>query len=154
MTMSQTSSTVSLGNGNEQGAATQSRTRTMSSEINTDELPVSSSIDSSNLPCPMSVALIVIGDELLKGMTPDSNIISAARALRANNVTLARVSIISDDSQDILEEIQRVTKEVSWKLVCHICAYTFLYHALMMIAFTLYLKGRCSDNEWWCWSNT
>jgi FAD synthetase len=154
VTMSQTSSTVSLGNGNEQGAATQSRTRTMSSEINTDELPVSSSIDSSNPPCPMSVALIVIGDELLKGMTPDSNIISAARALRANNVTLARVSIISDDSQDILEEIQRVTKEVSWKLVCHICAYTFLYHALMMIAFTLYLKGRCSDNEWWCWSNT
>lgn len=115
LTMSQTSSTVSLDTGNEQGAATQARARTMSSEINTDELPVSSSVGSSNRPSvkPVSVALIVIGDELLKGMTPDSNIISAARALRANNVTLARVSIISDDSQDILEEIQRVTKEVS-----------------------------------------
>jgi len=120
VTMSQTSSTVSLDNVQEATSAktTSAHTRTMSSEINADELnsgvvPVSSS-DASNLPSPrpLSVALIVIGDELLKGMTPDSNIISAARALRANNVALARVSIISDDSQDIVEEIQRVTKEV------------------------------------------
>ncbi len=120
VTMSQTSSTVSHDNAQEATTAnaSSSHTRTMSSEINKDELnsgvvPVSSS-DASNLPSPrpLSVALIVIGDELLKGMTPDSNIISAARALRANNVALARVSIISDDSQDIVEEIQRVTKEV------------------------------------------
>ena len=116
-TMSQTSSTVSLNNEHADKASS-AHTRTMSSEINTDELnsgvaPVSSS-DTSNLPSPLplSVALIVIGDELLKGMTPDSNIISAARALRANNVALARVSIISDDMSDIVEEIQRVTKEV------------------------------------------
>ena len=54
----------------------------------------------------------MIGDELLKGMTPDSNIISAAKALRSNNITLSRVSIISDDRQDIIDEVQRFTKEV------------------------------------------
>ena len=59
-----------------------------------------------------TVGLIVIGDELLKGMTPDSNIISAAKALRHNNVTLSRVSIISDDGQDIQQEIQRFMNDV------------------------------------------
>lgn len=121
VTMSQTSSTVSLYNEQETTIlnVTPDHTRTMSSEINADELnsgdiPVSSS-DASNLtsPRPISVALIVIGDELLKGKTPDSNIVSAARALRAHNVALARVSIISDDSQDIVEEIHRVKNEVS-----------------------------------------
>eukprot|EP00984_Skeletonema_dohrnii_P021539 scaffold10794_cov205-Skeletonema_dohrnii-CCMP3373.AAC.3 len=119
VTMSQTSSTVSLPNEQEAKTAkdgSSAHTRTMSSELDTDELssgvvPASSS-EHLPSPRPNSVALIVIGDELLKGMTPDSNIISAARALRANNVALARVSIISDDSQEIVEEIQRVTKEV------------------------------------------
>lgn len=115
VTMSQTSSTVSLNN--EQEATTTkevspAHSKTMSSVFNADE--VSSDPVPEKLPSPrrLSVALIVIGDELLKGMTPDSNIIAAARALRASNVDLARVSIISDDSQEIVEEIQRVTKEV------------------------------------------
>ena len=115
VTMSQTSSTVSLSTEQEATVpkiASSAHTRTMSSELDKDESISGSSGENLPSPRPLSVALIVIGDELLKGMTPDSNIICAARALRASNVALARVSIISDDSQEIVEEIQRVIKEV------------------------------------------
>ena len=59
------------------------------------------------MKCP-----VVIGDELLKGLTPDSNIIAAAKALRSNGLSLARVSIVSDDLQVIADELRRVSKEV------------------------------------------
>ncbi|EED95802.1 predicted protein, partial [Thalassiosira pseudonana CCMP1335] len=68
--------------------------------------------EAGKLPPAPSVALIVIGDELLKGMTPDSNVLAAAKALRAYNLTLTRVSIISDDLEVIVEEIHRVSTEV------------------------------------------
>ena len=58
-----------------------------------------------------SVGLIVIGDEILKGMTPDSNIVAAAKALRSYNASLARVSVISDDMKDIVNEIRRYANE-------------------------------------------
>jgi FAD synthetase len=57
------------------------------------------------------VGLIVIGDEILKGMTPDSNIVAAAKALRSHNLSLARVSVISDDMRDIVNEIRRYANE-------------------------------------------
>jgi FAD synthetase len=55
----------------------------------------------------LTVGLIVIGDEILKGMTPDSNIVAAAKALRSNGVSLSRVSVVSDDPTDTVNEIQR-----------------------------------------------
>lgn len=55
---------------------------------------------------------MVVGDELLKGLTPDSNIIAAAKALRSNGLSLLRVSIVSDDLQVIADELRRVSKEV------------------------------------------
>jgi len=58
-----------------------------------------------------SVGLIVIGYEILKGMTPDSNIVAAAKALRSYNASLARVSVISDDMRDIVNEIRRYANE-------------------------------------------
>ena len=58
-----------------------------------------------------SVGLIIIGDEILKGMTPDSNIVVAAKALRSHNVSLARVSVISDDMDDIVNEIRRFVND-------------------------------------------
>lgn len=57
------------------------------------------------------MGLIVIGDEILKGMTPDSNIVAAAKALRSYNASLARVSVISDDMRDIVNEIRRYANE-------------------------------------------
>ena len=91
VTMSQTSSTVSL------------------TAQDKPDMPAAARSSSYS---PPTVALVVIGDELLKGKTPDSNIIAAARALRSYNITLSRVSIISDDGQDIVDEIIRVSKEV------------------------------------------
>ncbi|EJK51691.1 hypothetical protein THAOC_29118 [Thalassiosira oceanica] len=61
----------------------------------------------SHSKCP-----VVVGDELLKGLTPDSNIIAAAKALRSNGLSLLRVSIVSDDLQVIADELRRVSKEV------------------------------------------
>jgi molybdenum cofactor synthesis domain-containing protein len=113
VTMSQTSSTVSLPDATTILTLSKHE-RSMSKVINMDDTPpATSSIDNkTSLPHPPSVALIVIGDELLKGMTSDANVLSAARALRSYNVPLARVSIISDDSQGIIDEIRRIRKEV------------------------------------------
>lgn len=97
VTMSQTSSTVSLPDVPRQQK---------------DEIITNSTTNESTIPYSPSVALIVIGDELLKGLTSDANVLAASRALRSHNVSLARVSIISDDSQTIIDEIQRIRKEV------------------------------------------
>ncbi|KAL7477951.1 hypothetical protein ACHAW6_003738 [Cyclotella cf. meneghiniana] len=113
VTMSQTSSTVSLTDASTVLMLSKHE-RSMSKVINMDDTqPTTSTIaDENSLPHPPTVALIVIGDELLKGMTSDANVLSAARALRSYNVPLARVSIISDDSQGIIDEIRRIRKEV------------------------------------------
>lgn len=108
VTMSQTSSTVSLPDVPKQQRAEAMRGKSMSNVINQDDVP--STID--EVPRSPTVALIVIGDELLKGLTSDANVLSASRALRSYNVSLARVSIISDDSQTIIDEIKRISEEV------------------------------------------
>ena len=113
--ISQTSSTLSMppSDNNEISKLTES----ISTVFVDDEVVVTDTKTEDDQPSPLSqsrptVGLIVIGDELLKGLTPDSNINSAAKALRANNITLARVSIISDDGDEIVNEIQRYRKEV------------------------------------------
>lgn len=103
VTMSQTSSTVSLADvPREQQNA----------EIHGNGIIADSTNVESTIPYSPSVALIVIGDELLKGLTSDANVLAASRALRSYNVSLARVSIISDDSQTIVDEIQRIRNDV------------------------------------------
>jgi len=113
--ISQTSSTVSMppSEDNEISKLTES----ISTVFVDDEVVAPDTKTEDDQPSPLSqtrptVGLIVIGDELLKGLTPDSNINSAAKALRANNITLTRVSIISDDGDEIVDEIQRYRKEV------------------------------------------
>jgi FAD synthetase len=59
-----------------------------------------------------TVGLLVIGDEILKGMTVDTNTHAAATALREHNVPLSRVAIVSDDQDDIVAEIRRMQNEV------------------------------------------
>ncbi|KAL9185470.1 hypothetical protein ACHAXT_003247 [Thalassiosira profunda] len=120
VTMSQTSSTASIPVGElveESKPISQSMSKVINADDDDDAAPgeTEAGANTSNQFSPVgrpTVGLIVIGDELLKGMTPDSNIISAAKALRANNVTLSRVSIISDDQQDIVDEIKRFKAEV------------------------------------------
>eukprot|EP00594_Rhizosolenia_setigera_P020098 CAMPEP_0178956940 /NCGR_PEP_ID=MMETSP0789-20121207/10590_1 /TAXON_ID=3005 /ORGANISM="Rhizosolenia setigera, Strain CCMP 1694" /LENGTH=410 /DNA_ID=CAMNT_0020639039 /DNA_START=47 /DNA_END=1275 /DNA_ORIENTATION=- len=61
-----------------------------------------------------TVGLIIIGDEILKGRCSDTNTNSAAIALReANgNVPLTRVSICSDDHDQIVSEIHKMHRLV------------------------------------------
>eukprot|EP00956_Cyclotella_meneghiniana_P012165 scaffold17271_cov69-Cyclotella_meneghiniana.AAC.4 len=98
VTMSQTSSTVSLPE----------TSKTIPSILDQNGILTNSTTDEPTILHSPTVALIVIGDELLKGLTSDANVLSASRALRSYNVSLARVSIISDDLQTIVEEIKRI----------------------------------------------
>ena len=59
-----------------------------------------------------TVGLIVIGDEILKGLTTDTNTHFAATALRERNVPLSRITIVSDDRDEIAAEIKRMQSEV------------------------------------------
>jgi molybdenum cofactor synthesis domain-containing protein len=67
-----------------------------------------STIDTSQ----RTVGILIIGDEILKGMTPDTNTHAAAVALKANNVPLSRVVVVSDDLEEIVAEIKRMNKQV------------------------------------------
>lgn len=62
----------------------------------------------SSSPAQKTVGLVVVGDEILKGQTADINTLAAAVACRENNVPLARVSIVSDDLDEIADEIRRM----------------------------------------------
>lgn len=59
-----------------------------------------------------TVGLLVIGDEILKGLTPDINSSVAAKALRKQNVQLDRVVVVSDDQEEIVSEIERLQSQV------------------------------------------
>lgn len=55
---------------------------------------------------PGSAALIIIGDEILKGKCSDTNAPFAAKKLRAAGVPLERIVTVSDDLNAIVEEIR------------------------------------------------
>jgi len=70
------------------------------------------SVSSSSKKFQRTVGLIVIGDEILKGLTPDINAHAAAVALRSHNVPLSRVVFTSDDQSEIVTETKRMQQEV------------------------------------------
>lgn len=59
-----------------------------------------------------TVGLLIIGDEILKGYTADTNTNTAAAALRNHNVVLRRVVVVPDEPADIIREIGRLQREV------------------------------------------
>ena len=59
-----------------------------------------------------TVGIIVVGDEILKGMTTDTNTQTAARALRKECLQLSRVLVVPDDVHEIASEIRRLRNEV------------------------------------------
>ncbi|CAI4221742.1 unnamed protein product [Auanema sp. JU1783] len=63
------------------------------------------------MPQRTTAALIVIGDEILKGSTIDTNSGFLASRLHKIGVQLKRVSVIGDDVEDISEEISRFSKK-------------------------------------------
>jgi FAD synthetase len=65
------------------------------------------------LPCQQkTVGILIIGDEILKGLTLDKNTNAAAKALRKECVKLSKVVIVSDDQEEIVKDIQRLQSEV------------------------------------------
>jgi FAD synthetase len=57
---------------------------------------------------PTTVALLIVGDEILKGFTGDTNTLVAARALKQHNVILKQVVVVSDTLHEVAEEIRRL----------------------------------------------
>ena len=89
-------------------------TRRSLSEADADEvscLSASSSFNQSD-GLQRTVGLIIIGDEILKGQTSDTNTNVAATAFRANGVPLVRVVVVPDELDEIVAEINRMQKEV------------------------------------------
>ena len=67
-----------------------------------------------------TAAMLVIGDEILKGSTADTNTMVAAKALREHSVHLKRVVVVSDDQDNIVQEILSMQQEVgTWFLVLY-----------------------------------
>ena len=95
-TISESSSTVSLSSKLE---------KAKKNDDDDDDVSVTSH---SSSPAQKTVGLVIIGDEILKGLTADTNTFAAAVALREHNVPLARVSVVSDDGAEIAAEIRRM----------------------------------------------
>ena len=58
-----------------------------------------------------TAALLVIGDEILSGKTPEANGYEAARALKACGVTLRRVAVVADRLGEISTELSKMAAE-------------------------------------------
>jgi hypothetical protein len=84
---------------------------TDSSTEGVDAIPESVSY-SSDTVTQKSAGLLIIGDEILKGLTQDVNTQVAAVALRSQNVVLKCVAVISDDLEEIAKEIRRLQNTV------------------------------------------
>ncbi|GMI33392.1 hypothetical protein TeGR_g8460 [Tetraparma gracilis] len=61
---------------------------------------------------PVTVGLLVIGDEILKGAQRDTNTHAAAAALQAAGVPLARAATVADDEGEIGGELGRMSQAV------------------------------------------
>jgi len=85
----------------------ETKTQTVENDDSSDASDSSSSTKSQR-----TVGILIIGDEILKGLTPDTNTHAAALALHANNVPLSRVAVVSDDEDKIISEIKQMAKNV------------------------------------------
>jgi FAD synthetase len=97
--------TTTAATENETSNDTNEKESTGSKDNSNNEDDVSS-ISSATTTAQRSVGLLVIGDEILKGLTPDTNTHYAATALKSNNVPLTKVSVVSDDLEEIVREIE------------------------------------------------
>ncbi|GMH52913.1 hypothetical protein TrST_g3861 [Triparma strigata] len=61
-----------------------------------------------------SVGLVVIGDEILSGLTSDTNTLSAATSLKSVGVPLDKVVIIGDDEEEIISNVRETSKIVDY----------------------------------------
>ena len=62
-------------------------------------------------PSPPTAGIIIIGDEILKGQTSDTNTHFLTRRLKSLGVKVRRVSVIPDELDTIAEEVRKFAKE-------------------------------------------
>ena len=60
---------------------------------------------------PPTAGIIIIGDEILKGQTSDTNTHFLTRRLKSLGVSVRRVSVIPDELDTIAEEVRKFAKE-------------------------------------------
>ena len=82
---------------------------TVSDDETVNESILSFDVDSD---IQRTVGLLIIGDEILKGIVPDTNTAAAAKALYDHNVLLSKVVVCSDDQEEIVAEIKRLQRDV------------------------------------------
>jgi FAD synthetase len=58
-----------------------------------------------------SAGMIIIGDEILSGFTTESNLMITSTALGGVGVPLKRVAVVSDDEDEIVKEVRRMSQE-------------------------------------------
>lgn len=57
-----------------------------------------------------TAAMLIIGDEILNGFTSESNLQVASQTLSSIGIPLKKVSIVSDDISEIVEEVRRLSQ--------------------------------------------
>jgi FAD synthetase len=65
-----------------------------------------------------TAAMLVIGDEILKGHTKDTNSSFAARILYRLGVKLSRILVISDDKEQIASEVRALSSQFTFVVTC------------------------------------
>ena len=65
----------------------------------------------SNAKLSPTAGIIIIGDEILKGQTSDSNIYFLTRRLKELGVKVRRVSVIPDDTDIIAHEVRTFSND-------------------------------------------
>ena len=63
---------------------------------------------------PPTAGIIIIGDEILKGQTCDTNTHFLTRRLKSLGVNVRRVSVIPDELDTIAQEVQKFSKEYQY----------------------------------------
>jgi molybdenum cofactor synthesis domain-containing protein len=59
---------------------------------------------------PRTAAALIIGNEILSGKTPESNLLVLARTLRALGILLRRVVVVADDVEVISREVAELSR--------------------------------------------
>jgi molybdenum cofactor synthesis domain-containing protein len=59
---------------------------------------------------PRTAAALIIGNEILSGKTPDSNLVVLARTLRGLGILLRRAVVVADDIDEIAREVAELAR--------------------------------------------
>lgn len=65
-----------------------------------------------------TASILIIGNEILSGKTPDINSIYLSKELRGLGVNVRKILVIPDNEEDIAEETNKDSKRFTWVFSC------------------------------------